>query len=203
MDVGNEKGRKGKESRKRLLTVAANEFANRGFHETKVSTIVKRAGLTQPSFYLYFPSKDAIYNELINGFHANLKNLIESFRLEEGIEKKHVSKRVTAAVEAVFRFLAEDPDLTRIGFFLSPEACKMKKDLTLALKENLKAEQELGYFRSGLEMETVAECLTGMIEHLADIYLLDGSKDPSSLAKQITDLLIHGMLVHPQHPETE
>ncbi|MCY9220159.1 TetR/AcrR family transcriptional regulator, partial [Bacillus licheniformis] len=91
----------------------------------------------------------------------------------------------------------------RIGFFLSPEAGEMKKDLTLALKENLKAEQELGYFRSDLEMETVAECLTGMIEHLADIYLLDGSKDPSSLAKQITDLLIHGMLVNPQHPETE
>jgi TetR/AcrR family fatty acid metabolism transcriptional regulator len=202
-DVGIEKGRKGKQSRKRLLEVAANEFANRGFHETKVSTIVKRAGLTQPSFYLYFPSKDAIYDELINGFHANLKNLIESFRLEKGIEKKHVSKRVTAAVEAVFRFLAEDPDLTRIGFFLSPEAGEMKKDLTLALKENLKAEQELGYFRSDLEMETVAECLTGMIEHLADIYLLDGSKDPSSLAKQITDLLIHGMLVNPQHPETE
>ncbi|KJD52105.1 TetR family transcriptional regulator, partial [Bacillus amyloliquefaciens] len=84
--MGNERGRKGKESRKRLLAVAANEFANRGFHETKVSTIVKRAGLTQPSFYLYFPSKDAIYNELIDGFHANLKNLIESFRLEEGIE---------------------------------------------------------------------------------------------------------------------
>ncbi|MCY8578065.1 TetR/AcrR family transcriptional regulator, partial [Bacillus haynesii] len=28
--MGNEKGRKGKESRKRLLAVAANEFANRG-----------------------------------------------------------------------------------------------------------------------------------------------------------------------------
>ncbi|MBL3649775.1 MULTISPECIES: TetR/AcrR family transcriptional regulator [Bacillus] len=188
------KGRKGEESRKRLLKAAANDFASRGFHETKVSDIVKRAGLTQPSFYLYFQSKEAIFEELITDFHSRVKKLTESLLLENGLNTKDVSQRVLSAVETVFQCLAEDKDVTKIGFFLNPEAKQMKKDLAMVLKENLEAEQRLGYFRSELDMETVAECLIGMIVHLTDSFLLTGIKDPASLAAQVVNLLIYGML---------
>ncbi|MBL6009628.1 TetR/AcrR family transcriptional regulator [Bacillus halotolerans] len=188
------KGRKGEESRKRLLKAAAHEFSIRGFHETKVSAIVKRAGLTQPSFYLYFQSKEAIFEELINDFHSRLRKLTESLLLETGLHANDVTNGVLSAVEDVFQFLAEDKDLTRIGFFLNPEAKQLKQDVAMVLKDNLEAEQRLGYFRSELEMETVAECLIGMIEHLTDSYLLTGIKDPASLAEQVVNLLIYGML---------
>ncbi|MEC0584028.1 TetR/AcrR family transcriptional regulator [Bacillus spizizenii] len=188
------KGRKGEESRKRLLEAAANEFAIRGFHETKVSEIVKRAGLTQPSFYLYFQSKEAIFDELITDFHSRVRKLTESLLLEGGLNPDDVSKRVLSAVETVFQCLAEDKDVTKIGFFLNPESKQMKKDLAVVLKDNLEAEQRLGYFHSELDMETVAECLIGMIEHLTDSFLLTGIKDPASLAAQVVNLLIYGML---------
>ncbi|UQZ48591.1 TetR/AcrR family transcriptional regulator [Bacillus sp. PK3-037] len=188
------KGRKGEESRKRLLKAAAQEFSIRGFHETKVSAIVKRAGLTQPSFYLYFQSKEAIFLELINDFHSRLRKLTESLLLETGLHANDLTNKVLSAVETVFQFLAEDKDLTRIGFFLNPEAKQLKQDVAMVLKGNLEAEQRLGYFRSELEMETVAECLIGMIEHLTDSYLLTGIKDPASLAAQVVNLLIYGML---------
>ncbi|MEG7357325.1 TetR/AcrR family transcriptional regulator [Bacillus sp. 0209A] len=188
------KGRKGEESRKRLLKAAANDFAIRGFHETKVSDIVKRAGLTQPSFYLYFQSKEAIFEELITDFHSRVKKLTESLLLENGLNTKDVSKRVLSAVETVFQCLAEDKNVTKIGVFLNPEAKQMKKDLAMVLKENLEAEQRLGYFHSELDMETVAECLIGMIVHLTDSFLLTGIKDPASLAAQVVNLLIYGML---------
>lgn len=188
------KGRKGEESRKRLLKAAAHEFSIRGFHETKVSAIVKIAGLTQPSFYLYFQSKEAIFEELINDFHSRLRKLTESLLLESGLHGNDVTNGVLSAVEAVFQFLAEDKNLTRIGFFLNPEAKQLKQDVAMVLKDNLEAEQRLGYFRSELEMETVAECLIGMIEHLTDSYLLTGIKDPASLAEPVVNLLIYGML---------
>ncbi|MEC1529839.1 class I SAM-dependent methyltransferase [Bacillus spizizenii] len=101
---------------------------------------------------------------------------------------------VLSAVETVFQCLAEDKDVTKIGFFLNPEAKQMKKDLAVVLKDNLEAEQRLGYFHSELDMETVAECLIGMIEHLTDSFLLTGIKDPASLAAQVVNLLIYGML---------
>ena len=47
---------RGEESRARLLAAAAREFAQHGYHETKVSTIVADAGVSQPTFYFYFPT---------------------------------------------------------------------------------------------------------------------------------------------------
>lgn len=155
---------------------------------------MKRAGLTQPSFYLYFSNKDAIFEELIADFHTHLRELITSFRLENVIKRQN----------GYWLLLAANPDLTRIGFFLNAEAKQMKRDVTLALKEYLEAEQRLGYFRSELEMETVAECLIGMIIHLTDLYLLPEIKDPANLSAEVVDLLIHGMLpirVFPDKPQ--
>jgi len=192
--VVREKGWKGKESRKRLLEAAAEEFALRGFHETKISTIVKQAGLTQPSFYLYFASKEAIFDEIIHDFRSGLGELTASIRLEPGIEPEHLLQRIVQALEMVFSFLVRNPHMTRIGLFLAPQAEQIKEDLTSLLLENLRAEQEAGYFRADVEMATVAECLLGMIERLTVTHLLPGKQTPARLAKQLVDVLMYGML---------
>ncbi len=43
-----------------LVTAAAATFAERGVANTAVSDIVRAAGVAQGTFYLYFPSKDAV-----------------------------------------------------------------------------------------------------------------------------------------------
>src|ERR1700728_5511117 len=57
---------RGERSRARLIEAAIEEFAANGYHGAKISDIVARAGLTQPSFYMYFVNKDAIYDYLLN-----------------------------------------------------------------------------------------------------------------------------------------
>lgn len=200
--MANEPGRKGMESRMRLLEVAANEFATHGFHETKISTIVKKAGLTQPSFYLYFASKEAIFDELASEFHARVKDLMASVRLEEDVRHGDLSARLTETVETVFRFLIRDPSLTCIGFRLHPKAEQLKEEIAIALKENLEAEQKLGYFRPELEMGMVAECLRTVIEHFTFAYLLPGSKDARGLAIELVDFFMHGMAANRAHAES-
>ncbi|NAP01247.1 TetR family transcriptional regulator, partial [Halomonas sp. MG34] len=82
---GRKKGSNGERSREQLLTIAARQFANNGFFETKVSSIVKEAGLTQPTFYLYFKSKEAIFTELAAIFKERLLSLTEASLLESGL----------------------------------------------------------------------------------------------------------------------
>ncbi|WP_313802400.1 TetR/AcrR family transcriptional regulator [Cytobacillus sp.] len=190
----NERGLKGLESRMRLLEAAAAEFARNGFHETKISTIVKKVGLTQPSFYIYFSSKEAIFEELISEFHSNLKKLIESKRLEDNLEHMDLSNRLAEIVENVFLFLKKDPNLTRIGFSLNPKADDLIADLTIILKNNLTTEQQFGYFRPEIDMEIVAKCISAVILHLSFIYVIPGIKDTKSLSLQLVDLFLQGML---------
>jgi AcrR family transcriptional regulator len=48
------------ERRNELLTAARAVFAAKGYEGATVAEIVKRAGVAQGTFYLYFPGKDAL-----------------------------------------------------------------------------------------------------------------------------------------------
>ena len=101
---GRQKGSIGIKSKEAILEVAAEEFAEHGFHQTKVSNIVKRAGLTQPSFYLYFSSKEAIFQELVHTFRNNLINMTKESRLEPNLDKSILSSKIGSGLLSVFKF---------------------------------------------------------------------------------------------------
>ncbi|PAQ13582.1 TetR family transcriptional regulator [Bacillaceae bacterium SAOS 7] len=191
---GRKKGASGEQSRALLLTIAAEEFAHKGYYETKISTIVQKAGLTQPTFYLYFKSKEAIFQELIDSFSKGLVDLTKESRLEPGIDFDSLPLRITKGLTGIFTFFAENQHLTRIGFFNSLEAEEIKKQLALQIRENLMSEVNNGYFQAELDTCLVAEMLIGIIERLTLTKLFPGIKEPEELASEIVHLLLNGML---------
>lgn len=155
-----------------------------------------RAGLTQAAFYLYFPSKEAIFAELVNDFREQAYALGAAARLAPGIAPSEIPMRIQTVMETAFRFIAANPDLTRIAFFQAPNAEEIKVEMMALVTENLRSEQQVGYFRPEVSVEMVAECLVGLIECFTLRWLFSEEKDPTTLAAQLTDILVHGILAH-------
>lgn len=191
---GRKKGANGEQSRALLLATAAKEFAENGYHETKISTIVKKASLTQPAFYLYFQNKEAVFQELEDLFRTKLVEFTNSSRLEQGIALNTISERIAMGLTRLFTFFVENPDLTRIGFFISAEADELKRQLAGHIEENLIAEVQAGYFHDDIDTNLVAESLIGIIERLTFSKLLQGSKEPEDLANEIVHFLLYGII---------
>jgi AcrR family transcriptional regulator len=51
---------RGGETRRRILEVAAESFADRGYAGTSLSDVLKASGVTKGGFYFHFPSKEAL-----------------------------------------------------------------------------------------------------------------------------------------------
>jgi AcrR family transcriptional regulator len=51
---------RGSETRRRILEVAAEAFAERGYTGTSLSDVLKASGVTKGGFYFHFPSKEAL-----------------------------------------------------------------------------------------------------------------------------------------------
>jgi AcrR family transcriptional regulator len=51
---------RGSETRRRILAVAAEAFADRGYAGTSLSDVLKASGVTKGGFYFHFPSKEAL-----------------------------------------------------------------------------------------------------------------------------------------------
>lgn len=196
---GRPKGASGEESRALLLEIAAKEFAQHGYHETKVSTIVKSASLSQPTFYLYFKNKESIFEELENLFRLRMMDLAKKSRLQPALEQATVKSRIIHNVKELLVFFAKNPNLTRIGLYLSTKADEIKAQIVKQIKENLDYEVDAGYFRKDLDTHIVAESLIGIIERLTFVQLLPKQKKPEEIATDIVNLLIDGMLDRGSH----
>jgi AcrR family transcriptional regulator len=67
-----------RETRRAAIVAAATEtFAERGVTRATVSDIVRRAGVAQGTFYLYFPSKEDVLLAVVEGFVGTVVNGIE------------------------------------------------------------------------------------------------------------------------------
>jgi len=160
---------RGEATRLRLLNHACREFARLGFHSTKVSNIVKASGLSQPTFYIYFHSKEAAYEELIQEFRRRLRIITRDLLIQKPIGGEALVKSLQHSFVTFLSFLAEDPDLTEIGLFQPPGCTDTKASLAIWIADNIAQEQKLGVFSSDVDALTIARCFVGMIDQAARI----------------------------------
>ena len=81
---------RGRATRARLMDAGVAVFSRRGFHATRVDDIVKRAKASHGTFYLYFGSKEALFQELVaevaQQFHTLTDDLPDIRDTPEGRE---------------------------------------------------------------------------------------------------------------------
>lgn len=100
----------GEATRRSLLASAERAFGEAGYHATTVSTITYLADVGQGTFYLYFPSKVAIFEELV-------REISREFRLRQSLAVAHCADRPAVEAEGLRSFLAwvrEHPGAYRI-----------------------------------------------------------------------------------------
>ncbi|MCM3740665.1 TetR/AcrR family transcriptional regulator [Oceanobacillus luteolus] len=99
--------KKGIETKRRILTTAEQVFGEKGYYETSVAEITLRTGVAQGTFYNYFPTKKAVFDELIYQLSSDLRFAIkEAMEEQEGFEEKQ-----RAGYHAFFKWVLDHRNL--------------------------------------------------------------------------------------------
>lgn len=72
--------RTGEEPRSRILQAAEECFARYGYDATGVAEICRRAGVSKGAFYHHFPSKQALFLEMLESWLGELNARIQEIR---------------------------------------------------------------------------------------------------------------------------
>ena len=175
----------GEKSKKLLLEKAIELFSTHGYHQTKISDIVKAASLTQPTFYLYFQSKETLFNDLNEKFQ---NDLIEIFtNTEETVSAtNNANELIEQNLKCIFDYFIENPNLTKIGFYEAEQSSVLKQLLVSKIEnvinENLKEYPVVKRVNSNV----LAESLVGSMERLTLTNLLTNKSNPEKLAQEIS-----------------
>ena len=118
--AGRPLSRRGLDTRRRLLDAAEQVFGELGYHDASIVKLTEAAGVAQGTFYLYFDSKKAIFDELVRDLNQRVRHA-----MKEGVEPGATRlESELLGFQAYFRFTAEHPALYRIirqAEFVSPE----------------------------------------------------------------------------------
>src|SRR5258708_12790469 len=91
--------------RQQLFEVARERFAQQGFHATSMDEIAEAAGVTKPVLYQHFPSKRALYIDLLEETGRQLLSTLAEATAQAG----SLRERVELGFRAYFRFAVGDP----------------------------------------------------------------------------------------------
>ena len=172
---------RGAETRRRILEVAAEAFADRGYAGTSLNDVLKASGVTKGGFYFHFPSKEALALATLRQKQEQWAGVV----MAAVLRAPHAIEQLDAMVEALCDLHEQDPScrvISRLCTELGDEHPELRPQLGTQLTTwmdmvagVIRKGQDEGDIRPEVEpavaaeiavesfigLETVAEMLTG------------------------------------------
>ena len=163
--------KRGEATQRKLLAAAEDVFAEMGYHEASIVKITERAGIGLGTFYLYFDSKQTIFEALVIDLNRRVRHSMAEAM--EGASSRLEAER--AGFAGFFRFTAEHPALYRVvreAELVSPEALRLHYTrIVEGYVEGLRKAQAVGEV-SDIDPEVAAWALMGIGELVGARYIL-------------------------------
>ncbi len=184
---------RGEATRQKLLQAAEAEIGEKGYSRASVSSITKRAGVGQGTFYLYFPGKEDALRELVRHMGRELRHALS--RATVGATSRTEIER--RGFEAFLTFSLGHKNLYRVVMesqFVDESIYReYYQTLANAYAVGLRKAQASGEFREG-DPETQAWALMGVAHFLGLRYTIwDHRVPPEHVMRTAFDMILHGL----------
>ena len=163
--------KRGEATLRRLLEAAEEVLAELGYHEASIVKITERAGIGLGTFYLYFDSKQTIFEATVIDLNRRVRRSMAEAMQAAGSRLE--AER--AGFAGFFRFTAEHPALYRVvreAELVSPEVLRLHYTrIVEGYVEGLRKAQATGEV-SDIDPEVAAWALMGIGELVGARYIL-------------------------------
>ena len=189
-------GASGHATARLIARTAVRLFAERGFEATPVRAIVEAAGVTCPTLYYHFKSKEGLAQALVIGPLTAVVDGLRTLLDDSGLGP---IDRLERMVDVVLNFSREDPDRARLVYAvmfgpsdraLADEAEGIIRRLDASLVEAASRMVEAGFLPEGRSAD-LARALRGQtVIHTMDFLYRDGNLGDALARRIVADLLL-------------
>lgn len=184
---------RGQRTRQKLVEAAEVVFGEKGFERASISDLTREAGVALGTFYVYFPDKQALLVEVVDGLGVRLRDELK--RATRGLTRRIDVER--EGFRAFFAFVTRHRLLYRVvrqSEFVD-EACfrRYYRSFAEPYARALEAAQARGEVRR-IDPEALAYALMGMADFLGMRFVLWGrGRGAEAALDAALELIRHGM----------
>jgi AcrR family transcriptional regulator len=146
------KQERSRETKRSIINAGLKLFSEKGFYKTNSKEIVREAGVSIGSFYIYFTDKKALFREVLVDYHRKIKNVVETIEIQNfaqtGNVKAFLQYLINTLIEAhniypqfhreVTVMAQSDPDIAKIVEDTKHESVEITKAMLFAWKDKLR-----------------------------------------------------------------
>jgi len=186
------------DKRKRILDAAVVEIAQRGYYNTTVAMIARRAGVADGTIYLYFENKDAILFAL---FDRAMSRFIEKGRAQIP-QQLGAEQKLRRIIELHLELVGEDRDLAIITqvelrhslHFMGQLSRNQVRDYLGIIADVVAQGQAEGAFTPEAEPLLAAKAIFGVLDEMATDWILSRRNTRlESKAEAVAGLILGGI----------
>ncbi|MFW0778643.1 TetR family transcriptional regulator [Rossellomorea marisflavi] len=191
--------------REEIMKVALELFAEKGYHRTKISDMVNRAGVAQGTFYWYFKSKAAIATEIIQSGEERLLEVVsKGYRQVPGTVQDAVSASRSLFIE-LFQFSQDNRHLMELLLkgmdteeTVKEAVLKARRRLEEGFRQNITRAIDLGILPAN-DPTLQAALLTSLLEGMLERWLFSEHSDltgktADEMARELVRFEFFGLL---------
>jgi AcrR family transcriptional regulator len=188
-------GERAKQERRRQILAASKVvFADAGYHGASIHAIIEKAQIARGTFYLYFSSKAAVFDSILDQAMAELRAKIRRIEVEDP-NAPPPQVQLREQVVATLEYIVSDRPLAMLlmsaGHTPDAEATE-RLDLFFAevrglISRALETGMEIGLVRP-CKAELVAAAMLGMIRGV--IELMIHQTDAPTVDEVVTEMLM-------------
>ena len=183
--------------RGKIIKVAAGLFSEKSYHDVTVDEIADKVGVAKGTIYLYFPSKEKLYLEILEDSYEAIESLLEGEIAKTDPSTSKLRKVLSLIFEyyrinlAVLRILSRDETHLIKEHFEFTERWRIRR---IKLYENiLEKGQKEGSFRN-MNTRLAALIIFGLVRSVMFFYKTE--KTASEIADEVFSVISEGILSH-------
>lgn len=179
--------------RQQLFDVARERFSRQGFHATSMDEIAEAAGVTKPVLYQHFPSKRALYVELLDDTGRSLLARLADATGRAATGRERVERGFHAYFDFVLNNRAAFRLLVGTSMRSDAEFAGIVEEIIQSVSETISTLIEIP--GSSAQKRVLANALVGMAEAVGRRALQDPDTEPDAeqLATWICELAWFGL----------
>lgn len=180
---------------RQLLEAARAVLAAKGYHGTKIIDIARAARVGVGTFYLYYPTKEALFLELVEDAVAQLRAQLADVRqtITDPVEQAR-TRTLT-----FFRFASDNRELFRIvfghGASFNDVVRRCQDSFVADMRESLLIGMDRAVFRHG-DAAVWAQALIGMSLQVVSWWIDQERVSIEEVAASLSDLALNGISRH-------
>ena len=179
------------EKRDHILEAAIRVFARSGYHGARVSDIAREAGIAYGLVYHYFKNKDEILQTIFEERWAAFLGVVDEIEAADSSS----AEKLRSLASLVLLAYRHRPDwvtvlvfeIQRSSRFAEPEQRRAVGRLFRCVARILRAGQEAGELRAGLDPELASQAFIGALETMITGQVLGVTQLPAEADEAATD----------------